>query len=127
MRPSGWADTCLMSEDTVGSLHAALFAGQALGGGGGGEGGAGGGEGRVYRGTNNRWSFRLAVARSLGVSPETIMFAGKVDRRVGPGGAARSVRRRVRGVGDAHGALGPGHRHHDATGADDDDGGMGLG
>jgi len=38
LRPSGWADTYLMSEDTGGSLHAALFAGQALG-----EGGAGGG------------------------------------------------------------------------------------
>ena len=38
-----WADTYLMSEDTGGSLHAAIFAHNALGG---------GGEGRVYRGAN---------------------------------------------------------------------------
>ena len=42
-----WADTYLMPEDTGGSMHAAMFAGQALGSGGG-----EGGEGRVYRGSN---------------------------------------------------------------------------
>ena len=42
-----WADTYLMPEDTGGSLHAAMFAGQALG-----LRGDEGGEGRVYRGAN---------------------------------------------------------------------------
>jgi hypothetical protein len=42
-----WADTYLMPEDTGGSLHAAMFAGQALG-----LRGDEGGEGRVYGGAN---------------------------------------------------------------------------
>ena len=42
-----WVDTYLMPEDTGGSLHAAIFAGQALG-----LRGDEGGEGRVYRGAN---------------------------------------------------------------------------
>ena len=42
-----WADTYLMPEDTGGSVHAALFAGRAMG-----LGADEGGEGRVYRGSN---------------------------------------------------------------------------